>query len=181
MLYNMQVTTSISIMRLSVRMDELFILLPIQKWHGHMIGLMKASQNLVRLHKWQWSDSDEYTLTRCGLVMPFGVIDLGHYWLTLMPPSHNLNQWWLPISTLRGSHMKALSQWVLRLLVCIIISKIILLKVLPHVPGASELMYQMNPLWRYRYSHNLMKPCAYFMGYSALDMIDYMSWWLILL
>ena len=155
-MYTMQVTTSISIMRLSIRMDELFIFLPIQKWHEHVIGLMKGSQNLVRLHWWQWSDIEEYTLTHCGLVTSFGDIDIGQHWLILMPPSQNLNIWRLPISTLRGSHMKALSQWVLRLLVCIIILKIMLLKVLPHVPGASELMYQMNLLGT-SYSHKCIR------------------------
>ena len=38
-------------------------------------------------------------LTHCGLVTPYGIIDLGHFWfrrwlVTYSAPSHDPNQWW---------------------------------------------------------------------------------------
>ena len=60
----------------------------------------------------------------------------------LMAPSHYLSQCWLPIQSLLrfcGIHPRAISQWVPKLLYCI--WKIILLKLLPPLPGASELTY----------------------------------------
>ena len=58
------------------------------------------------LHHKVISDLDigKVGLTHCGLVMPYGNIDLGLYWLRwrlgacLMAPSHYLNQCWLIIS-----------------------------------------------------------------------------------
>ena len=38
-----------------------------------------------------------------------------------------------------GIHLRATSQWVPKLLVCIMSMKIMLLKLLPHLPGANEL------------------------------------------
>ena len=56
----------------------------------------------------------------------------------LTAPSHYLNQCWLLISVFLW-HSPESNFAVFKLLQCIMILKIILLKLLPHLPGASEL------------------------------------------
>ena len=56
----------------------------------------------------------------------------------LMVPSHYLNQD-LPSNVFCGIHLRAISQWVPKLQFCVISFKIVLVKLLPHLPGTCEL------------------------------------------
>ena len=66
----------------------------------------------------------------------------------LMATSHYVNQCWLIISDyLAGFHRRAVSQWVPKLFSCVMSLKIILLKLLSHLPEANEWRY--NALYRW--------------------------------
>ena len=58
-------------------------------------------------------------------------------WLTAL--SHNLNQCWLLIGKFCGIHLRAISQWLPKVLYCIIYIWILYLKSLPHLPEDNEL------------------------------------------
>ena len=89
----------------------------------------------------------DFIITHSGLVTPYGDIDLGQHWL---------RQWlvaWQHQAITRSNddfslrsldcfiHLRAISQCVPNLLFCIYIMslKIILLKLLPHLPRANDL------------------------------------------
>ena len=57
----------------------------------------------------------------------------------LIAPSHYLNQFNLPSVRLCGIHLWAISQWVFKLIFCIMSLRIMLLKSLPHLPWVSGL------------------------------------------
>ena len=86
-----------------------------------------------------------HILTYCGLVMPYADINLGQYWLRL-----RLVAWWhqaitwtnADFSWVRfcGIHRRAIQQLVSKLLFCILILNIMLSKLLPHLPGAKDLI-----------------------------------------
>ena len=60
----------------------------------------------------------------------------------LTVPSHYLNQWLFLIVRYCDIHPRAISHWVpMRLLICIMSLKIVLLKLLPHLPGSNGLNY----------------------------------------
>ena len=58
----------------------------------------------------------------------------------LMAPSRYMNQCWLLISEVCGIHLRAITQWVLKLLLGMMSLKKLLVKLLPHLPGANELI-----------------------------------------
>ena len=105
-----------------------------------------------------------HSLTHSGLLMPNGDIDLGQhclrYWFVAR--WHQAITWTnVDISFVRvwGIQLKVISQLVPKLLFHIMSLKIILLRLLPHLPGANGLN---NKIWKhktciqlYNYLHNL--------------------------
>ena len=79
-------------------------------------------------------------LTHCGLMTPFGDIDLDQQGMTCMTsPSYYLNQYWLIIKGILLFLLRAISQWELMYLIhTYMCSKITLLKLLPHLPGVNQ-------------------------------------------
>ena len=91
-------------------------------------------------------------LTHCGLVTAYGArsgstLAQVMAWC-LMAPSHYLNQCWLLISEVIfcSMHLRGIPQ-VSKLQCCIKILKIILLKLMPHIPGVNELMQWRMSCW----------------------------------
>ena len=75
-------------------------------------------------------------LTYCGPVTPYNDIDQD-----CSLPDGNITWTDVDFSSMRfcGIHHKAISQWLPNLLFCIKSLKIIVSKLLPHLPGANEL------------------------------------------
>ena len=65
----------------------------------------------------------------------------------LIAPSHYLNQWWLIIQAFGGIHLLAVSKGGLMNMICNICVNITLSKLLPHPPGANELI-ALSRGWR---------------------------------
>ena len=74
-----------------------------------------------------------------------GNIDLGQHWLRFVAWRHQAITWtnvdfWL--GRFSGIPLGAISHWVTKLLYYIMSLKIILLEILPHIPGANELTHR---------------------------------------
>ena len=92
--------------------------------------------------------------THCGLTTPYGDIGLGQHVLKqwLVAWRHQSNTWTnVDQSSVRfwGIHLRAVTLGVWKLLFCRTNLKILLLKLLPHLPGSNELicmLYLATPL-----------------------------------
>ena len=78
-------------------------------------------------------------LTHCGLVTPYGDIDLDQHWLTA--PSHYLNQCWVIISAVQWYSSGAISQEITQLSITEMYLKITYLKFRSKLPGPNVLTY----------------------------------------
>ena len=76
-------------------------------------------------------------LSHCGLMMPYGGIALGQAMACcLTAPSHYLNQCWLLIGEVLHINLRVISQWVPKLLFCVMNLEIIVLELVPQLPVA---------------------------------------------
>ena len=81
-------------------------------------------------------------LTYCNLVKPYDDLDLDQHWLDNgLLPDGTWTKVDLSSKVLCDIHMRAISQEVLMNLIRSFCSKITLLKLLPHLLGASELTH----------------------------------------
>ena len=90
----------------------------------------------------------------------------------LTAPSHSLNQCWLIISEIFWH-----SQWVHKLLFCIMSLKIILLKYLKHLPGANELMATCTPIQGYLSVMTMICPITQFLVGSCMRYCCTVAFW----
>ena len=84
------------------------------------------------------------SLTQRGLVSRYGDIGLGQHWLRLwLAWRHKAITWTnvtLLINEFRRIYLRAISQWVSQMIFYMMSLKIVLLKFLPYIPGAYELI-----------------------------------------
>ena len=123
-------------------------------WHCHIIS--SHDIDFVK-REWIWLPFLKRELKTCNvsvsrncsthwpLLTPYGdkrtwstLVQVMAY--CLMAPSHYLNLWWLFICEIQYSLQHSPDSEVSKLLFCIISLKIIILKLLPHLPGANELI-----------------------------------------
>ena len=92
-------------------------------------------------------------ITHCGLIMTYGSIVLGRHRIWY------LNQCWITISDVL-SEAFTVPQWVPKLLFCKMNLKMILLKLLQHIPGAnrlSRLLFRLKLiLWNGYWLHRML-------------------------
>ena len=112
------------------------------KQHGHAAEYW----DVVLVNKEMFDQSRTGILTHCGPVMPYGNINLGQYWLRqwLVSWWHKATTWTnggLPPMGFRGTQLRPISHKLPQISIYKMGLKIILLKLLPHLPGANKMMH----------------------------------------